>query len=236
MHVFAIAATLYVARNAVSASLPHTPRELTFISVLSAPDPARVVPLAPLHLPASVEKIPEEARATEPVPPKIDEAVPEPPVVSVPKAPVPEPRREKPVALEPLKPAPPSVTVGTFAANVPAAHTFEPVHSVQKAGFDAPAARAPEIKVGSAAVGAFDQPSAAVRPQAGSDQPSVVADAGFGTAAARPAPPPAARGTADAGFGGRSDPPVARAQPPQVVRPTDFDARPAPPAHAGRHA
>jgi TonB family protein len=226
MHVLAIAAILYVARDAMSANLPRAPRGLTFVSVLSAPDPALVVPLEPLHLRA-LERVPEDSKPAEPVPPKIDVPIPEPPVVSVPKMPIPEPRREKPVAIEPVKPAP-VVTVGTFAASVPAAHTSEPVRSVQQAGFDAPAARAPEIKVGSAAVGTFDQPSAAVRPQAGSDRPTVVADAGFGTATARPASPAAARGVVEAGFGGPGEPATARPQP-QAVRATGFDARPAPP-------
>lgn len=234
LHVGAIAALLFLARNAAPVELPRASRALTFVRVLTAPDPALVEPIEPLHLPTAIR---EEPTVAETEPPKIDTPpVPERPVSTVahvePTPPAPEPRREKPV--EPPRPAPPVVTVGAFAPNTAAAHTFEPVSSVQSAGFDAPAARAPEIKIASPAVGAFDQPAAAARPQPGSDRPNVVTDAGFGTAMTPSTSQPAARVVADAGFGGRSGPAGAHPQPPPVVRTTEFDARPAPAAPAPR--
>ncbi len=225
LHTVATAAILYLARGAVTADLPRASRPPTFVSLLPAPDPALVVPLEPMHLPPAIK---EEPKLAEPVPPKM-EAPPVPELKApVPTPPAPEPRREKPVAVEPPRPAPPVVTVGGFASSAPAAHAYEPVRSVQRAGFDAPAAAAPEIKTGRATVGGFEQPATA-RPQPGSDRPNVVADAGFGTAMAPAGSQPASRVVVAAGFGGPSEPAGSRTPRQQIVRATEFDAKPAPP-------
>jgi len=96
------------------------------------------------------------------------------------------------------------------------------------AGFDAPAARSaiPEIKPAKANVGAFESSAATSRPQAGSDRPNIVAEAGFGSAMATPTHAPQ-RTVADAGFGD-----AAAAKPVEqhgAVKTTDFDAKPAAP-------
>lgn len=229
LHVAVVGVVLYIARDAGSAVLPRTSRALTFVSVLRAPDPVLFVPRPPLRLPPPVT---EELKIIETAPPKI-ETPPVPNRVTSPVESRPvflEPRRENPITPQPAKPAPPTVIVGAFAANAFSAHTSEPSRLVQGAGFDAPAARAPELKIGSAALGTFAQ-AAAGRPQPGSDQPNVVADAGFGTAMATAPPAAPGRVLADAGFGaaGKGDA-GQRAQAPQAVKTADFDTRVAKPA------
>jgi len=114
---------------------------------------------------------------------------------------------------------------------------------VQTAEFDAPAARAAELRMATAKMGSFEQATADGRPRPGTDRP--VGDAGFGSGLA--AGPTRATGrVSDAGFGsggtgtgsaragnggvvaaggfdsGKSG--VQHAQP-QVVKASDFDAR-----------
>jgi TonB family protein len=217
-----------VARSAATGSLPRVSRApLTFVSLLPAPDPALVVPIQPFHAPPVNTKTPEP----ELVAPKLETPIaPEPASALKPPAPTPEPRLSKPAPPEPPRPAPPAVTVGAFGSPAPAAHTAAPVRPVQQAGFDAPAAQAPEIKTrtATAAVGAFDQAVPTARPQPGSDRPSVVADAGFGTMTATASSRPSSRAVADSGFGASSAQAPARTPPAQAVRATDFDAKPAP--------
>jgi TonB family protein len=219
-HAVAIVAIVVLARSAAT-SLPRVSRApLTFVALLPAPDPARLVPLKPIE-PLRLSSQPIKDTPPEVAAPPVEEA---PAPAPAPKPPAPEP--PKPIAVETPRPAPPALTVGTFASPTPAAHAAEPVRVVQQAGFDAPAARAPEMKLRTASVGAFDQAPAAARPQAGSDRPNVVADAGFGTAVAAPSAPSAARAVADAGFG--SGQPAARtAAASQTVRSADFDVKPA---------
>ncbi len=192
------------------------------------PDPALLVPIKPVRLPALIAEAP---KTEEPAPLPVTPPLPVPrvePVARVEPEPTPPaPRRELPKPIEPAKPV---VTVGAFASDAPAAHAFEPPRPVERAGFDAPAARAPEIKAAAAKVGAFDQIAAPARPQPGSDRPNIVTDAGFGTATSAPPSRQAApRTVADAGFGG-----VAHEAPksatPRAVQSADFDPRPAPAA------
>jgi TonB family protein len=223
VHACVVAAALVAARAAASGSLPRVSRPLTFVSVVPAPDPALVVPLEPLHLVLETAPAPVEDTSVPAVEPLRASELPVVAVASVePRPPIPEPRREPPV------PPTPALNVGAFPTTV-AVHAFEPPGAVERVGFDAPAARAPDMKPATTNVGAFDQPAAAARPQPGSDRPNLVADAGFGTAMATSRPGVAGRAVADAGFGS-TVPAAPRTQVPQVVRPTDFDAHPAQPA------
>lgn len=246
LHVAIVAAVFYVARDTVRGVPPRTSSDLTLVRVLRPPDPVRPIP--PLRVPPVVK---EEAKILEA--PVVIEAPPIPDRVMTrvdPTPPAPGPRPENPIAPDRPTPAPPTVTVGAFALNGTSARASELSRSVQPAEFDAPAARAPEIKTISAAVGAFEQSSVRGRPQPGTDRPNVVADAGFGTGMATGTARPAAR-VADAGFGTGAATATARsgagvvaagafdagrggagrgAQPQQAVKPTDFDTRAPQPA------
>jgi TonB family protein len=225
LHVAVIVPALYFARETVTTVAPRASRVLVFISPLPAPDPAFVVPLAPVRkvAPRPAEPI---AKFVEP------RKVPVAPIAVArvePKPVLPDPRRETPVKVEPARPAPPPVTVGTFASTVPSARTTDPVRTVQSAGFDAPAARAPEMKSAPTVTGAFDAAPSTANPRPGSDRPAAVADAGFGTANTNngaPAPQKT-RAIAEAGFGVPSAQ-VSRPAAPQAVRNAGFDTAPAP--------
>jgi TonB family protein len=236
LHAVAIAVFLVLAHSAATGTLPRVGRTpLRFVSLMPAPDPALLVPVRtrPLRVPpAAIRKTPV---SVELLAPPIEKRIETPPPIEIkamPKPVAPEPRLAKPTAVEPARPAP-VVAVGAFASATPAAHAIEPLRQVQQAGFDAPAAHAPDIASRTAAVGAFDQPAAAAaRPQPGSDRPNIVADAGFGTAMAAASSRPAARAVSDAGFGGAAGAAGAaapRTSAQQAVRTTEFDARPAPP-------
>lgn len=211
---------LYFVRDSVATVLPHASHVLAFVSTVPAPDPVLVLPLSAPRK--------EQPRVADPIA-AFTEPAPEPVVARVePKPVVPEPRREVPAKVDPPKatpPPPPAVTVGTFAASVPSARTTDPVRTVQSAGFDAPAARAPELKSAPAVTGAFDASPANANTRPGSDRAAVVAEAGFG---AMNTVAPAARenrAIADAGFG--SQPAAAtRSAAPQAVRASGFDAPP----------
>jgi TonB family protein len=230
LHAAVIAAGVSVARSAVLAPAPRVTRVLTFVSVFTPPVPVFVAPLKPLPLPPLVEETPRPietapARLESPPIPERHASI-ETPVE--PKPPAPEPRRETPIKVAPPKPP---VMVGMFETSAPSAHAPEAARTVERAGFDAPTAIAPEIKLRTAAVGTFDQAPVRAFPQPGSDQPRVVADAGFG-AAVVPAPAqPRTRALADAGFSARNDAAPA-SRPQRVVQTTDFDAKPAPPTTA----
>lgn len=228
-HSLAVVAVVSAAKAASLAPLPHVSRPLTFFSIRIAPDPALIAPVEPIHVPPLVRQAPKTeelaSHRVEPVafalrppsrePDEAARAEPKPPAAT---------RREVPVVAERPKPA---VTVGAFPSGAPAAHTFEPPKPIERAGFDAPAARAPDIKTAEAKVGAFDQQPTAP-PKAGSDRPNVVADAGFGTSAVS-RPSQRARSVADAGFGAPPAP-MQKAEPQRAVQVTGFDTRPAPAA------
>jgi len=132
----------------------------------------------------------------------------------------PEPKRQQPVVIEPPKPV---VSVGAFPTNA-AAHAFEPPRSVEQAGFDAPAARASQVRAATTKAGAFDQQPSAT-PRLGSDHPNIVVEAGFGTTtASRPSTP--ARSVGDSGFGAAA--PSRKPAPEPAVQGAGFDERPAP--------
>ena len=240
LHVAFAAAIFYVAHDARWGIPARQSSALAFV-VLEPPVPPRVIPTQPLRLPPVVK---EEPKIREAVPVEIA-PIPDRVLARVePAPPAPEPRRADPIAPQRPKPAPPTVTVGVFAPSGNSAHATELSRTVQGAGFDAPAARAPAVQPVSAAVGAFES-SVGVRPQPGTDRPNVVGDAGFGTRTAIGPSRPAAR-LADAGFGtavataparlggrgladggfdaGRGDAGRGRL-PSQAVKATDFDAR-----------
>jgi TonB family protein len=220
VHMAIVLPVLYFVRDSVATVLPHASHVLAFVSTVPAPDPVLVLPLSAPRK--------EQPRVADPIA-AFTEPAPEPVVARVePKPVVPEPRREVPAKVDPPKatpPPPPAVTVGTFAASVPSARTTDPVRTVQSAGFDAPAARAPELKSAPAVTGAFDASPANANTRPGSDRAAVVAEAGFG---AMNTVAPAARenrAIADAGFG--SQPAAAtRSAAPQAVRASGFDAPP----------
>lgn len=242
LHVVFVATVVYVGWAAGLVLPPREARPLTFIRLVP-PDPPRLIPPAPARLPPVAK---EEPKIAEAAPVKI-EAPPIPERVTRRVEPTPAPA--PPTPRERPRPAPPTVTVGTFALNANSPRASEVSRSVQPAEFDAPAARAPEIRTVSAAVGAFEQSAVRGRPQPGTDRP--IADAGFGTGLAAGPARPGGR-VADSGFGsgvaaaatvrsgaevvaaggfdaGKSD--AARtAQPTQAVKTSDFDARAAQPA------
>ena len=214
LHSFVGVVALVFVQASVSATLPRTlSAPLTYINAFAMPEvppdlkPARLEVLRQKIAPPPAVELPKPEPRVEPVP------VPAPlPRVVTPVAPVAraepmrsvpsiEPRHE-PAPL-PIEPPKPQVAVGVFAATpVVAPRAPEVGRTVETGGFDTLAARAPQVKVPTAAVGAFDQASAA--PQAGTDRPNrAVASAGFSSApAASVAPAPA-----------------------HEVRQTDFDAR-----------
>jgi TonB family protein len=232
LHVTVLVPILYFARETVATVVPRASHVLAFISPVPAPDPAFVVPLAPVRKPTPrPEPI---ARLIEP--PKMPVA-PIPVARVEPKPVVAEPRRELPVKVEPPRPATPPVTVGAFATSVPSARTTDPVRTVHSAGFDAPAARAPEMKLEPSApvakTGAFEASPSSANARPGSDRAAVVANAGFGTVNSGAPAAPKTRAIGDAGFGVASAGAAPTAAP-QAVRSSGFDASTAPVAAAAQ--
>lgn len=209
IHLIVVTVMFTAARVAASTAVPRVERPLTFVSLVPAPDPAVIVPIQPIHL--------EVPRVEPTVPAVVEPGVEPPPVEKAPEVRrVPEvlvARREVPKPVEPM----------------PLGHAIEPPKPVQMAGFDAPAARSamPEVTRAKTSVGAFESSAATNRPQAGSDRPNIVADAGFGSATATQTHAPQ-RTVADAGFGGAAA--AKPAEPRGAVKTTDFDAKPAMPA------
>jgi len=238
LHLAIVGPVLYFARDTVTAVLPRASRVLTFVRTLPAPDPVLIVPLAPPRPnvpPRPTQSMPafvELPRQPEPVVARVEH-----------RSIVPEPRREVTVKGDAPKPSPPPpVTVGAFASSVPSARTTDPVRTVQSAGFDAPAAKAPELKSAPAAAaisGAFDPSPANATARPGSDRAAVVSDAGFGAMNTGASAPRTNRPIADAGFGGQPAG-APRSTAPQIVRDAGFDAAPAavpapaPPARPAR--
>jgi TonB family protein len=175
----------------------HRAQMAAFVDVFVPPQPPPPVASKPLRLPPEVkEELKAEVRPVEIDVPVVAEA----PAPRVEPRPAPEPRRDTPV-LERPKPAPPVVTVGAFAPAGESHNAVEQYRVLQAAGFDAPAARSPQITTPTASVGAFEQSAAQGRVQAGTDRPNVVGDAGFGGNNLSAGPARQAGRVADAGFG-----------------------------------
>jgi len=165
--------------------------------------PASPVELPQLELPKL--RAAEEVLAPEPVvelPPvvpvtPIETAAIEAPVVK-PVPAVAEVRKTPPPA-----PAPPSPTVGMFPETTAAARAPEPVRRVEAGGFDLPAKQTAEARVGQAAIGAFDSAPAAGTRQVGAatNTTAVVAESGFGRAAAATTSSQESRVVSQSGFG-----------------------------------
>jgi TonB family protein len=121
------------------------------------------------------------------------------------ESPSPIPSAPEPVlTVTPAAPSP-QVTIGMFANSAPRAATLQASREVDRAGFDAPAAKTPDAKPGVTVTGGFDTtPSARATRSAG----NLVTDSGFGLAAAAAAPASAKRIVRSAEFGDASDAPV----------------------------
>jgi TonB family protein len=98
-------------------------------------------------------------------------------------------------------PRPPEPIVGAFANSAGAAKVPTPARQIESAGFNLPAAVSRQTAPGTAAIGAFDTPTAGARQrETASPSQSVVADTGFNQpVAAMPAAPTAT--IREGGFG-----------------------------------
>lgn len=208
--VIAVAASL---AGVTSVVVPRPETDLTFVEVVPPP-PVRV----PLQMPPVVK---QEIRYIEE--PKIEpepEPKPEPEKVvarTEPTPPAPEPPRE---VIEPPKPKP--VTLGSFDPTGNSTRAPEQARPIVAAGFDALAARTPDMKTATAAVGAFELSKGQARP--GTDRPNVVGDAGFGVGVSTGRGRGGAGGVVtsggfDTGKGGGGG------RPQGAVKTTDFDAK-----------
>ena len=240
VHLAFVTAIFFAANNREWAIPARASRALTFVTMLTPPEPARLIPPKPLRVPPVVK---QETRIRETVPVELVAPILERVITRLEPAPTaPDPRRDRIVPARP-KPAP-TVTVGAFALAGNSARAVELSRTIREAEFDAPAARAPQMMVVSAATGVFEQSSAG-RPQPGTDRPNVLGDAGFGTGVAtgrvRPATevadagfgigttsaptPRGGRGLADGGFDAGKADAGGNVRPAQAVKTTDFDTR-----------
>ena len=232
-HALLLAVALWMGR-AAGVFLPEAPEQhLTLVRIVP-PEPPPVIRPRLVHVPPPPK---EQRKVVEAAPVKLEAPkVPERVEARAEPAPAPAPVVERP------KPAPPTVKVGSFDLNS-GARNPDVTRLVQTAEFDAPAARAAELKIATANVGSFEQATSNERPRPGTDRP--VGDAGFGNGLAA-GPTRAAGRVADAGFGSggtgtgtvrsgnagvvaaggfdSSKAGVQRTQP-QVVKTSDFDAR-----------
>jgi TonB family protein len=171
LHAAVIGGVVLLAGAAAGIVAPPVETDLTFV---------HVVPKVPLELPKSLPPVVKrEVRFVEtpptPEPPK-PEPVEEKVIARAEPAPTPEPPAEK--AIEPPKVKPKELTVGSFDPTGNSTRAPEAAREVVKAGFDAAAARTPDLKMATAAVGGFEQARGPAR--TGTDRPNVVGDAGFG--------------------------------------------------------
>lgn len=216
LHAAGIAAVITIASAAASVVAPHTPTDLTFVHVLPPP---------PLELPKNLPPVvKQQVKFIETPPPEKEPPPPEETVVAKaePARPAPEPPREK--AIEPPKPAPRNLNLGSFDPTGNSTRAPEAARPVVSAGFDAAAARTPDMKLATAAVGAFEQSRGPARP--GTDRPNVVGDAGFGAGVSTGRGRGGAGGVVTSGgFGSGSGGGGTGTRPAGTVKTTDFDAR-----------
>ena len=170
LHGAVIAAVVALAGAAAGIVSPPDHTELTFV---------HVVPSVPLELPKNLPPVvTREVRFVE-TPPEVTPPKPvEEKIVAKaePAPPTPEPPAEK--AIDPPKPKPRDLAVGSFDPTGNSTRAPEAARPVVAAGFDSAAARTPDMKMATAAVGGFDQSKGPAR--TGTDRPNVVGDAGFG--------------------------------------------------------
>lgn len=223
LHVTACAGVLYLAQVSPSTLPKPIAQALTFVSVSpiaipSVPAPMRLAP-PPAPRPTIVEgprpPLPAERVETQPRP-RVENVRFEVPLPTLAPPPM---LRERPTRPEPVKPVLPQPTLGAFPGHAAQTRT-QPQQSqqMQTTGFDAPAARAPEPKLGTSAVGTFDR-TATPDPQPGSDRPAsaVVADAGFGSTGSAPARSSTARTPGETGFANNNNDSRARRPEPASV-------------------
>jgi TonB family protein len=170
VHVAAIGGVVLLAGAAAGIVAPPDETELTFV---------RVVPKVPLELPKNLPPVVKrEVRFVEPPKPDVEPPTPvEKTIVAraEPGPATPEPPAER--AIEPPK-VQKTLTVGTFDPTGNSTRAPEAARPVVAAGFDSAAARTPDMKLATAAVGGFEQSRGPAR--TGTDRPNVVGDAGFG--------------------------------------------------------
>ena len=214
-----VVGTIVTLTGAASVVVPRPETDLVFVNVV--PPPVRISLRMPPVVKEQIRFI--ETPAVKLEPPPVPEPVPEPKVARAePAPPVPEPRRETPIVEAP-KPAPKPVALGSFDPSGNSVRAPEAARPVQQAAFDAAAARTPDMKLATAAVGGFEQSRGPSRP--GTDRPAVVGDAGFGSGVSTGRGRGGAGGVVtsggfdSAGAGGKA------AQPQQAVKTTDFDAK-----------
>jgi TonB family protein len=170
LHGAVIGGVVALAGAAAGIVAPPDNTELTFV---------HVVPTVPLELPRNLPPVVKrEVRFVE-TPPEVEPPKPVEEKIVVraePTPPTPEPPAEK--AIDPPKPKPRDLTVGSFDPTGNSTRAPEAARPVVTAGFDSAAARTPDMKMATAAVGGFDQSKGPAR--TGTDRPNVVGDAGFG--------------------------------------------------------
>jgi TonB family protein len=227
LHIAACAGVVYLVRVSPSALPRPIEQALTFVTT----SPLPVIPPPSLTMPLPARRATAmEIRRTEL--PELRETPPPPTLeirrADVPSAlPAPQPMpRQLTARPEPPRPLPAPVTVAAFPSTAVQTRAAEPSRQLQTTGFDAPAARSPELKSGSSTVGAFDRATATdARP--GSDRPAsaVVADAGFGSTGSAPARSSTGRTLGETGFDNtNNDGRTRRPEGPAVaeVRPSGF--------------
>jgi TonB family protein len=215
LHAAGIGAMVVAAGSAAGIVAPPIDTNLTFVDVRPAP-PLEVPKSLPPVVKRPITFIDTPTPKVEPLP--AEEAV----VAKTEPPPAPEPPGEK--TLEPPAAAPRNVTVGSFDPTGNSTRAPEAARPVVSAGFDAAAARTPDMKMAAAAVGGFEHARGPARP--GTDRPNVVGDAGFGAGVSSGRGRGGAGGVVTSGgfgSGGGGGGTPARAA--GAVKATDFDTR-----------
>lgn len=216
LHGTVIGAIVALAGAAAGIVAPPDNTDLTFVTV---------VPTVPLELPKKLPPVvTREVRFVETPPPDVEPPKPvEEKIVAraEPTPPTPEPRAEK--AIDPPKPKPRDLTVGSFDPTGNSTRAPEAARPIVTAGFDSAAARTPDMKMATAAVGAFEQSSGPAR--TGTDRPNVVGDAGFGAGVSTGRGRGGAGGVVTSGGFGSASVGGAGGRPAGTVKMTGFDER-----------
>jgi TonB family protein len=216
LHAAVIGGVVLLAGAAAGIVSPPPETDLTFV---------HVVPKVPLELPRSLPPVVKrEVRFVETPKPEVEPPKPvEEKVIAKaePTPPTPEPPAEK--AIEPPKVKPRELTVGSFDPTGNSTRAPEAAREVVKAGFDSQAARTPDMKLASAAVGGFEQSRGPAR--TGTDRPNVVGDAGFGAGVSTGKGRGGAGGVVTSGGFGAATSGGGGGRPAGTVRTSAFDER-----------
>lgn len=220
-HAIAIGGVLAIGTRQVFSPRPTSPGAMTFLMFPAPLAPVEVLKIASAPSPKTMESLTLPVRVEEPPSP--------PPEITKPVPPAPVPQAPKIAAAIAPRPA---VRLGAFASAATIAPTPEPARRVEIAGFDAASAIAPDLKLRTATVGAFDANTSQLAPRPGTDRPGVVAGGFEGGRVAAPTGS-AGRVVAHAGFGSTSaaGPAAASGDSKAVVRSSGFaDLRPVSPS------